>query len=672
MQRLDPKRAIEITSPGYGSGYRIGGRLVLTASHLFKDNSSQSPKIGTLCTVRSKSDFGEVEAKLVWVAPQADAALIVLPDNVPRAKAVEFGFLPQKPQAKTISFELYGWPLWARTKRFGEKPKSGGRHITGKIYLADTSPEKLLVVEPERLPEAPIPGEKGSQWEGISGAAVICNGLIVAIQRHHQNPDRPASLEAQPLTAIYNDEDWRILLKKHGINSRPKKVPIKLFTEPRLSLIATTGVTTLVTLFVFLVRWGGLIQSTELLAYDLLLSARPHLDEHDKHVAVLGIEIDEPEISDQQLQDLLVELNSPESRPSVIGLDIYRDHDRINDKLRDFLKSQGNQNIISACLLSRKASQDGQPPFLLKPEEIEQRDDKLNPLGFADVVIDLDEKVRRHTITFSEEEIEELQGEIVSEEEALLCRTPVSLSMRISQKYLAAEGIEPESAGPNSIRLGEVILHRLPERAGGYQRRNDGNSLLAGTQLMLNYRPLTKYQRSSFNIRRYGSEEISKLSSSDLSLFKDKVVLIGYTSLDLARNKEDLYRTPRGYEGLGGSNNPGTPEYGRIPGVIIHAHMTSQIINAVFKDRPLIWVLSEWRSFQWTFIWTLIFGFLVSLYPESWQRFLIFAGVNAFLITICYLTLSFFGGWFPLVPPLLTVITMFFIAWMYSQVKKEF
>ena len=207
-RRFEPERAVEITGPAYGSGYRIGGRLVLTAAHLF-------PTGAGACRVRSKGTFGAVPATVAWTAPGADIALVELPDTVAWCEPVSFGTLPTGPEK--IRFDLYGWPKWAQTTRPDENPKAGGRHIDGLIYLADTSPEGLLVLEPSRLPGAPAQGESGSDWEGISGAAVVCDGWVVAVQRQHQNPRRPVSLEAEPLARVYGNEGWRRLLKRHGI-----------------------------------------------------------------------------------------------------------------------------------------------------------------------------------------------------------------------------------------------------------------------------------------------------------------------------------------------------------------------------------------------------------------------------------------------------------------------
>jgi len=215
-RRFEPERAVEIVGPTYGSGYRIGGRLVLTVAHLFPAG------VGSGCQVRSKPTFGTVAATVAWIAPGADIALVALPDTVASCEPAAFGALPAGPEK--VCFDLYGWPKWAQTARPDKAPKAGGRHIDGLIYLADTSPDGLLVLEPTRVPEAPAPDKSGSDWEGLSGAAVICDGLVVAVQRQHQNPRRPASLEAEPLARVYGDEGWQSLLEQQGVIATPENV----------------------------------------------------------------------------------------------------------------------------------------------------------------------------------------------------------------------------------------------------------------------------------------------------------------------------------------------------------------------------------------------------------------------------------------------------------------
>jgi ankyrin repeat protein len=220
-RRFDPKRAVEITAPAYGSGYRIGGRLVLTAAHLLP------PKVGGSCNVRFRRDAGgrTWSGTVAWLAPgwtgssspsDRDAGLVRLAEEADSCEPALLGRLPEDTDGLKLGFDFFGWPNWAQTKRKDRKPLAGGRHVDGLIYLADTSPEGLLVLEPRRQPEAE-PGQPGSPWEGFSGAAVVCDGLVVGVQRHHQNPRRPGSLEAVLLTPFATDAGLQQTLASIGI-----------------------------------------------------------------------------------------------------------------------------------------------------------------------------------------------------------------------------------------------------------------------------------------------------------------------------------------------------------------------------------------------------------------------------------------------------------------------
>lgn len=212
IRKFEPNRAIEIIAPRYGSGYRIGGKLVLTAAHLLGD-------VGSECEVRDKKSFGQEKAHGVWKAQDLDIALIELPVGIAGVEPITFGKLPEATSGEKIAFQMYSYPLWARTQR-EQGSAAGGRQIEGIIYLSDHSPDGLLVLEPQRLPPELTSVESG--WAGASGAAVIYDGLVIAVQSQHQNPSRPASLEASPLWRIYADEQWRQLIKKHGINPEPE------------------------------------------------------------------------------------------------------------------------------------------------------------------------------------------------------------------------------------------------------------------------------------------------------------------------------------------------------------------------------------------------------------------------------------------------------------------
>lgn len=214
IRQFEPSRAVEIITPKYGSGYRIGGRLVLTAAHLLSDVSS-------ICEVRDKQSFRRIGAQVVWKAKGLDIALIELPEWISDLEAITLGKLPKTVSGEKLSFQMYGFPLWARTQR-EQGSAAGGRQIEGLIYLSDRSPDGLLVLEAKRLP--PEATTNQSEWAGTSGATVICDDLVIAVHSQHQNPRRSASLEATALRDISADKQWKELLKKHGISAELEAV----------------------------------------------------------------------------------------------------------------------------------------------------------------------------------------------------------------------------------------------------------------------------------------------------------------------------------------------------------------------------------------------------------------------------------------------------------------
>ncbi len=226
IRQFEPNRAIEVIAPKYGSGYRLGGELVLTAAHLLD-------RVGSACEVRDKRSFSKEKAQVVWKAQGLDLALIELPKGVASVEAITLGQLPEVIAGEKLAFQMYAYPKWGRTQRdYGSA--AGGRQIEGMIYLADRSPDGLLVLEPQRLP--PEVTTTQSEWEGASGAAIICDGLVIAVQSQHHNPYRSASIEASPLWMVYSDERWRRLLEQHGIDPEPKIARLLAAAEKPLEI----------------------------------------------------------------------------------------------------------------------------------------------------------------------------------------------------------------------------------------------------------------------------------------------------------------------------------------------------------------------------------------------------------------------------------------------------
>ena len=139
------------------------------------------------------------------------------------------------------------------------------------------------------------------------------------------------------------------------------------------------------------------------------------------------------------------------------------------------------------------------------------------------------------------------------------CSTPYSLSFQLAFEYLHSVGIEPLTVNENQQwQFGEVVFREMTSRFGGYQKL-DGKS----SQIPINYRSQQPGQQITLTELLTGQATAEQI--------KNRIVLIGYT----ATVSRDYFDTP----------------YGMMPGVWIHAHMTSQMISAVQDGRSPIWVL---------------------------------------------------------------------------------
>ncbi|HBE52126.1 MAG TPA: hypothetical protein DDW76_25985, partial [Cyanobacteria bacterium UBA11369] len=300
----------------------------------------------------------------------------------------------------------------------------------------------------------------------------------------------------------------------------------------------------LVTASVIGVRHLGVLQTLELSAFDYLMSWRPKEKPDPRLLIVTVTEKDvqnqnsqerrSASISDRSLAKLLDKLQS--HQPQVIGLDIYRDF-HVEQKYRNLATHfQQNQRFIAVCQVGGTDEHLGtkQPPGM-----------PSSRVSFNDTPIDPDKVIRR-----------QLLGMAVDPKS--FCATDTSFSFRVAETYLAAKGIKSQLSPEEDLRMGSVTLKKLETDAGGYQ-----NIDARGYQVMLNYRA-SQIVAKQVTL----SEILSDRMASELpNLVKNRIVLIGTT----APSFKDYFSTP--YTAGQGSQE--------MPGVIIQAHMVSQILSAV-------------------------------------------------------------------------------------------
>jgi CHASE2 domain-containing sensor protein len=381
-----------------------------------------------------------------------------------------------------------------------------------------------------------------------------------------------------------------------------KKVKEEIFVW---RLGASTGI--LIIGLVIIARLTGSLQALEWLAFDTFLRLRPS-EPIDERILIVGINEDDIRsiknypIPDGELASLLVKLQT--YKPRVIGLDIYRNVP---------VPPPGNPEMIAAFKDMRN---------LIAIEKV--LPDKVDPtpylsseqIGFADQMTDTDGKLRRS-----------------------LLATPTpkgykfSLSLRLSEAYLTHKGITLENGlrDRDTMRFANTELPRFLPNSGGYVKADAG-----GVQVLLNF----KNDRERF--RTVSLNDI-KTGNFKPEWIRDRIVIIGMT----ASSVKDLISTSTI------ASTKTAP--GRVYGVEIQAHETSQIISAVLDGRPLI---NAWTK-EWEYIWIIGWGFVgiyfarLTKYPLINLLAVSIASIN--LIGSSYLLLLFWGCWVPVIPAILVL-----------------
>ncbi len=197
-------------------------------------------------------------------------------------------------------------------------------------------------------------------------------------------------------------------------------------------------------------------------------------------------------------------------------------------------------NVVAIYKLSDSESPGVSAPPGIPPDRV----------GFNDLVLDGDGVVRRHLLSVSQAEQ----------------NTAFSFSVQVALLYLK-DRVQPENSPvhPHQINWGKAEFVPLTSDSGGY-----ANLDARGYQIMVKYRSAKEVARQ-VSIRQVLKGEI------DPSWVKDKIVLIGTT----APSTRDVFLTPY---------SPAQQQSPKMPGVLVHAQMLSQILSAVVDGRSLFWV----------------------------------------------------------------------------------
>ncbi|QIZ70775.1 CHASE2 domain-containing protein [Oxynema aestuarii] len=257
-------------------------------------------------------------------------------------------------------------------------------------------------------------------------------------------------------------------------------------------------------------------------------------------------------MSDRVLAEAIAHLKV--YKPRAIGVDLYRNLavEPGSDELQEIYRSTpyliGIEKVVGNKI----------PPAPTLAH--------LEQIGFSDIVLDPDGKVRRHLMSIHRNET-----------------MKSSLSVQLALLYLKAEGITPEivDSKTKTYRLGRAVLKPLSSHGGGYSNIDTG-----GYQMLLNFRG----DRDQFTCISLTDVLENRFSRE---LIHDRVVLIGA----IAPSLKDIFHTPYNTKNATFDNRLA------MEGPIVHANAISQLLGAALDGRPLLLTVSQIQEKLWIVLW---------------------------------------------------------------------
>ncbi len=297
-----------------------------------------------------------------------------------------------------------------------------------------------------------------------------------------------------------------------------------------------------------------------------------------------------------------------DAKASIIGLDVFR-ATPVNPGHVELVKIWDNNDLVIPGCHHRNLKN----PGIAGPPGI-----PAQQLGFVDILVDRDSVVRRALL-------------FLSRDTKSPCASETALSLQIAQEYLLRQHrIQGKFTSNQQFQLATTDFHSISGNDGGYQDAEAG-----GYQILLNY-------RSANNVAPIVSISDVLEHKVDPQLIKNRIVLIGSTASSL----KDEFLTPY---------SEGKAEDATMPGVILHAQITSQILSAVLDKQPLWWFIPEWQEGLWIGGWCLV-GSTLAWYLRHPARLLIAIGGATLLLVGGFAIAIWQTAWLPLVSPAIGLI----------------
>jgi hypothetical protein len=206
------ERVVEVeaafgTGPGeqyrYGSGFRVGGRLVLTAAHVVAGAAAAG------LTVRGPDKVPHPARVVDGLAgdPEAtDLALLELCDGTAELAPLLVAAVDRDTPVPVPVEGCWavGYPLFQETGT-GAGVMRETAQVWGTILPADNLVGGLLSLQVTSSPRALPPQQEAlgeSQWSGMSGAAVLAGDRLIGVVSEHAPRRGDSVITVTPLTSL--------------------------------------------------------------------------------------------------------------------------------------------------------------------------------------------------------------------------------------------------------------------------------------------------------------------------------------------------------------------------------------------------------------------------------------------------------------------------------------
>jgi CHASE2 domain-containing sensor protein len=272
-------------------------------------------------------------------------------------------------------------------------------------------------------------------------------------------------------------------------------------------------------------------------------------------------------ITDADLERLLNRLQN--YQPRVIALDLFRDFSTSANHPQLAQQLQQSDRLITLYSYGKAENNPGiAPPPEIATDQISSR------VGFSSTPLDIDQRIRRQLL-------------MQSPSTQSVCPTGISFAWLTALRYLKDDGIYLAWTSEETLQMmiDHTIFPPLESYSGGYHQID-----ARGHQILLNYRPTKSGIARQLTLDQALNGEI------DSDWVKDRIVLIGNTDPSF----RDFHTTPY-------SRNA----QDSMPGVVIQAHMISQILNVVLNNQPLLQPWNVWGEIAWIVGWAIAGGTFV-------------------------------------------------------------